>query len=253
VNGRPAALGQRVSGDERILVDSRPVRLTEPEGASRVLLYHKPPGEIVSRDDPKGRPTVFEALPRLRGERWVNIGRLDFNTSGLLLFTTSGDLANRLMHPASDISRVYAVRLRGELSPEQAEKLQSGVQLEDGPARFDSIDDAGGRGSNRWYRVSLREGRYREVRRMFEAVDQTVSRLMRIAFGPLTLPRQLRQGAYRELTPAEVKALLQAIGSAESHEPRMPPALRVESRRGAGGMIREQKNTVHVGRGGRKK
>jgi 23S rRNA pseudouridine2605 synthase len=208
VNGRPAALGQRTTGGDRILVDNRPVRLAPAESAARVLLYHKPPGEIVSVDDPRGRPSVFDRLPRLRGERWISVGRLDFNTSGLLLFTTSGDLAHALMHPSREIEREYAVRVRGEVSEQQMQALLRGVPLEDGPARFDHIEPRGGQASNRWYHVVLREGRYREVRRLFEHVGVTVSRLIRVRFGTLALPPRLRAGRYQELGPGEVGKLL---------------------------------------------
>jgi 23S rRNA pseudouridine2605 synthase len=181
-----------------VAVDGRPVRLRRGE-AARVLLYHKSTGEIVSRDDPEGRPEVFEKLPRLRGAKWVAVGRLDFNTSGLLIFTTSGELANRLMHPRHRIEREYAVRLLGELTEEQMQALRAGVQLEDGPAHLDSIEDAGGQGSNHWYNVVLSEGRNREVRRLFEALNLTVSRLMRVRFGPIELPSYLKRGQMREL------------------------------------------------------
>ena len=210
VNGEPAAVGTRVSTHDRVAVDGRPVRLRRGE-AARVLLYHKPTGEIVSRDDPEGRPEVFEKLPRLRGAKWVAVGRLDFNTSGLLIFTTSGELANRLMHPRHRIEREYAVRLLGELTEEQMQVLRTGVQLEDGPAHLDSIEDAGGQGSNHWYNVVLSEGRKREVRRLFEALNLTVSRLMRVRFGPIELPSYLKRGQMRELDEQEVARLLAAL------------------------------------------
>ncbi len=210
VNGEPAGVGTRVSGDDRVLVDGRPVRLRRG-AAARVLLYHKPTGEIVSRDDPEGRPEVFEKLPRLKGAKWVAVGRLDFNTSGLLIFTTSGELANRLMHPRHRIEREYAVRLLGELSEEQMRALRTGVQLTDGPARLDSIEDAGGQGSNHWYNVVLSEGRNREVRRLFEALNLTVSRLMRVRFGPIDLPSHLKRGQMRELDEAEIARLFSVL------------------------------------------
>ncbi len=210
VNGEPAAVGTRVSAHDRVAVDGRPVRLRRGE-AARVLLYHKSTGEIVSRDDPEGRPEVFEKLPRLRGAKWVAVGRLDFNTSGLLIFTTSGELANRLMHPRHRVEREYAVRLLGELTEEQKQALRAGVQLEDGPAHLDSIEDAGGQGSNHWYNVVLSEGRNREVRRLFEALNLTVSRLMRVRFGPIELPSYLKRGQMRELDEQEVARLLAAL------------------------------------------
>ena len=210
VNGEPVGVGTRVSAADRIQVDGRPLRLRHG-AAVRVLLYHKPTGEIVSRDDPEGRPEVFDKLPRLRGAKWVAVGRLDFNTSGLLIFTTSGELANRLMHPRHRIEREYAVRVLGELTGEQLQALRTGVQLDDGPAHLDSIEDAGGQGSNHWYNVVLSEGRTREVRRLFEALHLTVSRLMRVRFGPITLPSHLKRGHMRELDEAEITRLLAAL------------------------------------------
>ncbi|HSD60662.1 MAG TPA: pseudouridine synthase [Burkholderiales bacterium] len=206
VNGTPARLGQRVGPSDAVQVDGRPVRAA-PAEQPRVLLYHKPAGEIVSRHDPEGRPSVFDSLPRLRGAKWVAVGRLDFNTEGLMIFTTSGDLANRFMHPRFDLEREYSVRILGELTLGQLQQLHEGVALEDGMARFESVEDAGGRGSNRWYRVVIKEGRKREVRRMFEALGFTVSRLIRIRFGPIELPPMLRRGRHRELAPGEVQRL----------------------------------------------
>ncbi len=210
VNGAPAGIGARIGAGDRVLVDGRPLRLPR-DAAARVLLYHKPTGEIVSRDDPEGRPAVFDKLPRLRGAKWIAVGRLDFNTSGLLIFTTSGELANRLMHPRHRIEREYAVRVLGELSAEQIQALRSGVQLEDGPARVGGIEDAGGQGSNHWYNVVLSEGRNREVRRLFEAMNLKVSRLMRVRFGPIALPPHLKRGQMRELEEAEIGRLLAAL------------------------------------------
>lgn len=213
VDGKTASLGQRVGAGERILLDGRPVRIAEARGAApRVLLYYKPAGEISSQRDPQGRPTVFDRLPGVRGARWIQVGRLDFNTSGLLVFTTSGELANRLMHPSSEIEREYAVRVLGELSPEQIGVLRRGVALEDGPAKFESIQPRGGKGANRWYQVVIREGRNREVRRMFEALGLGVSRLIRTRFGPFSLPPGLHRGAWLELAPDAVQAATRSLG-----------------------------------------
>jgi 23S rRNA pseudouridine2605 synthase len=212
VNGARAHLGQRVSDDDRVRVDDRPIEPRGQQTAPRVLLYHKPAGEIVSAADPEGRPTVFDRLPRLKGGRWIAVGRLDFTSSGLLVFTTSGELAAQLMHPRSELEREYAVRVDGLLEPEALRALTQGVLLEDGPARFDTITDEGGLGRNHWYRVVLREGRNREVRRMLEAVNHRVSRLIRVRFGPLALPPGLKRGWFRELRPGEVDALVAAMG-----------------------------------------
>jgi len=211
VNGLRATLGQQVGPADRVTLDGRAVSLRFEERAPRVLIYHKPAGELVTVRDPAGRPTVFENLPRIRGGHWIAVGRLDFNTGGLLLFTDSGELANRLMHPSNEIEREYAVRVRGELSREQMRRLSEGIVLADGRAKFDSIAPGGGRGSNRWYQVVLREGRNREVRRMFEALGVTVSRLMRVRFGPFLLPSHLHRGQWRELGANEAATLLAAI------------------------------------------
>ncbi len=213
VDGKTATLGQRVGAGERILLDGRPVKIGGPRaGAPRVLLYYKPSGEISSQRDPQGRPTVFDRLPGLRGARWIQVGRLDFNTSGLLVFTTSGELANRLMHPSGEIEREYAVRVLGELSPEQLGVLRRGVVLDDGPAKFESIEPRGGRGANRWYQGVIKEGRNREVRRMFEALGLGVSRLIRTRYGPFSLPPKLHRGAWLELAPDAVQAATRSLG-----------------------------------------
>lgn len=190
----------------------------------RVLIYHKPEGEIVSRDDPEKRASVFEKLPRVHGGRWIAIGRLDFNSCGLLLFTTSGELANRLMHPRYGLEREYAVRILGELSEEAAERLTTGIELGDGTARFLRLLAAGGEGANRWYNVTLTEGRNREVRRMFEAVGVTVSRLMRVRYGPVALPSSLKRGQVRELEPEVVAKLLAVLASQPATGEPEPPA-----------------------------
>jgi 23S rRNA pseudouridine2605 synthase len=214
LNRAPAKLGDRAKPGDEIRLDGHVLRLdkTARGGLPEVLCYHKPVGEICSRHDPEGRPTVFERLPRLRGSRWVAIGRLDLNTSGLLLFTTDGELANRLMHPAQAIEREYAVRVLGEVNGEILRRLTQGVQLEDGPARFLSISDAGGEGANHWYHVVLTEGRQREVRRLWESQGLQVSRLMRIRFGPVSLPKGLRMGHSVKLPADQVEGLIQVAG-----------------------------------------
>jgi 23S rRNA pseudouridine2605 synthase len=211
VNGEPAHLGQRICATDKVKVGGRLVNLHFAARTPRVLVYHKPEGEIVSRDDPQGRPSVFNALPRLRGGRWVAIGRLDFNSCGLLLFTTDGALANRLMHPRYGIDREYAVRVLGEVNEAALKQLTDGIELEDGMAKFIRLRPAGGEGANHWYNVTLDEGRNREVRRMFEAVGATVSRLMRVRYGPIVLPSNLKRGQSRELTVDEVQALLKVL------------------------------------------
>jgi len=214
VNGETAQVGQSVGPNDKVKVSGKLVNLRFTSSRPpRILMYHKPEGEIVSRDDPDGRPSVFNALPRLRGGRWIAVGRLDFNTSGLLLFTTSGELANKLMHPSSQLIREYAVRVLGDLSDEAKKQLVAGVELEDGPANFASLDDAGGEGANHWYHVTIYEGRNREVRRMFETVGCTVSRLIRVRYGPFQLPPLLKRGKCRELEEAEVKMLMRALES----------------------------------------
>ena len=207
VNGLPASLGQKIGPGDRIKVNGKLVPLRFTQRSPRVLIYHKPEGEIVSRDDPEGRPTVFERLPILRKGRWLAVGRLDFNTSGLLLFTNDGDLANKLMHPRYELEREYAVRILGELTEEQVKSLTEGIQLEDGPAKFNLLRDEGGEGANHWYRVTISEGRNREVRRMFEAVGLTVSRLMRVRYGSVELPARLKRGMWMEMPEAEACAL----------------------------------------------
>jgi 23S rRNA pseudouridine2605 synthase len=213
VDGKAAELGQKVSGRERISVDGKPVRIVAAgKIPPEVLIYHKPVGEVCSRDDPEGRPTVFEALPRPRQGRWVSVGRLDINTSGLLLFTTDGELANRLMHPAQEVEREYAVRVLGEVDRSLLQRLVDGVELEDGVARFVSVTEAGGGGANRWFHVVIKEGRKREVRRLWESQGVAVSRLTRVRFGPLALERELHQGRWRRLTLHEQKQIYRAAG-----------------------------------------
>lgn len=212
VNGKTAEVGMRVAETDLVCVDRRIVRLEFAQRLPRVILYHKPEGEIVSRSDPGRRSSVFEHLPPLQGAKWIAVGRLDFNTSGLLLFTTSGELANRLMHPRYSVEREYAVRVMGKLTPAQIGQLKRGVDLGDGPARFDTLEDQGGEGANHWYRVVLKEGRNREVRRLFEAVGLMVSRLIRVRYGVLVLPPRLKRSHWLELEAAQVQALLQVSG-----------------------------------------
>ena len=211
VNGQPAHIGQRIGRNDQIRVNGKLLPRKAQPMPARVLLYHKPAGEITSRDDPNARATVFDRLPRLKGARWVAVGRLDFNTEGLLIFTTSGDLANRLMHPRYGWEREYAVRILGRIDEEVREKLLAGVQLEDGLAAFSRVDDVGGDGANHWYRVAISEGRNREVRRIFESVGLAVSRLVRIRFGPVALPRALPRGRWADLTESDVLLLLQEV------------------------------------------
>lgn len=214
VNRLPAEVGQKVGpGDEvRINGELVKVRFTEPR--PRILMYHKPAGEIVSRDDPEGRPTVFTRLPNIGNGKWINVGRLDFNTEGLLLFTNSGELANRLMHPRYEVEREYAVRIMGRMTQEQMDMLVAGVQLEDGPAKCEKVEDGGGEeeGANHWYHVVLKEGRNREVRRLFEAMGLTVSRLIRTRYGTLAMPSLLKRGDLLELEAADVAVVVQAAG-----------------------------------------
>ena len=214
VNGDVAHIGQRVGAEDKVRVNGKLVQLRLLRRLPRVLMYHKPEGEIVSRNDPDGRPSVFARLPRLRNGRWIAIGRLDFNSCGLLLFTNDGGLANRMMHPRFAIEREYAVRVLGEATTEMLERLRQGVELEDGVARFSRLLESGGEGANRWYRVCLSEGRNREVRRMFEAVGLTVSRLMRVRYGPVELPPRLKRGQCHDLESTEVASLLRLLPAA---------------------------------------
>jgi len=214
VNRMPADIGQKVGPGDEVRINGEPVKIRFAEPKARVLVYHKPAGELVSRDDPEERPTVFGMLPAISDGRWIAVGRLDYNTEGLLLFTNSGELANRLMHPRYEVEREYAVRVMGRLTDEQVETLKRGVELDDGPARCEKVEDAGGDedASNHWYKIVVKEGRNREVRRLFEALGLTVSRLLRVRYGRVAMPPQLKRGEVMELEPQEVGALLKSAG-----------------------------------------
>jgi 23S rRNA pseudouridine2605 synthase len=225
VNGVVATLGVRVVAGDKVMVDGRIVKLQleEEQALPRVLIYHKQEGEIVSRDDPKGRASVFDSLPKLRGQKWIAIGRLDFNTSGLLIFTTSGELANRLMHPRFEVEREYAVRVQGEMTSEQMKQMtRQGLELEDGVVKFDMLTDEGGEGFNHWYRIVIKEGRNREVRRTFEALKLPVSRLMRVRFGIVNLPPRIKRGMMEELSETQVRAILEWVGLPAGYTRQLP-------------------------------
>ena len=216
VNGEPAVPGQRISGREVVVVDGQRVRL--PAAADPVvacLIYHKPLGEVCTRSDPEGRPTIFDPLPPPPAGRWITVGRLDVMTSGLIILTTDGELAHRMMHPSSQLERIYAVRVQGKPDPETLERLRRGVELEDGPASFASLEPGRGEGSNSWFQVSVREGRNRLVRRLWEAVGHPVNRLTRVRFGPLALPRELKPGTFRELSGPVLRQLYRSAGLGE--------------------------------------
>jgi 23S rRNA pseudouridine2605 synthase len=216
VNNVPAHIGQRIQYGDQVKVNGRAIHVRVSPPPTRVIAYHKPAGEVVTHDDPQNRPTVFRKLPRLQHGKWQSVGRLDLNTEGLLLFTSNGQLANQLMHPRFGLEREYAVRVLGALSREEKQQLLDGVQLDDGPAKFGSLEDGGGEGSNCWYRVTISEGRNREVRRMIEAVGHAVSRLIRIRYGQMVLPRGLKRGAFMELDESDIRALIQACGMNET-------------------------------------
>jgi len=212
INGQHAQVGAAVSQQDVVRLDGRILKLPFEAELPQVLIYHKPEGEIVSQDDPEGRTTVFDKLPRIKQGKWIAIGRLDINTSGLLIFTNSGELANRFMHPRYEVEREYAVRVFGEVSEDQMSMLTHGIELEDGPANFDRITAQGGEGANHWYQVVIREGRNREVRRLFEALLLPVSRLMRVRFGPINLPPRVKRGAMLKLEQKQVVELLAWAG-----------------------------------------
>lgn len=229
VNGQIAKLGDRidVQTQPKIRINGHLISTRKKEqDICRVLIYYKPEGEICSRHDPEGRATVFTNLPRLKNARWINIGRLDINTSGLLLFTTDGELANRLMHPRNEIEREYAVRVFGQVNDEQINQLKKGVQLEDGPAAFKSIQSQGGENANQWFNVVITEGRNREVRRMWDAVGVKVSRLMRIRYGNIILPKRLPRGGWTELNINDVNYLREKVGLAAEEKSFLTPEQR---------------------------
>ena len=230
VNGEPAHTGQRISFGDRVEVDGKPVRLRIVPPPARIIAYHKPAGEIVTHDDPQHRPTVFRRLPRLQQGKWQSVGRLDINTEGLLLFTTSGGLANQLMHPRFGVEREYAVRVMGTLEMEQRAQLIEGVEVDGQRAAFRSIDNGGGEGLNQWYRVVITEGRNREVRKLFEAVGLTVSRLIRIRYGTVVLPHGLKRGVWVDLDEADVRAIRRLAGGGRSEERPEPEAKRRDER-----------------------
>lgn len=207
VNGRVAHIGLRVTGKEVIKIDGKRIHVSSVPEKLRLIMYHKPVGEICTRHDPKNRPTVFSALPKLEQGRWISVGRLDINTSGLILFTNNGEFANRLMHPSSKIEREYAVRVMGEIDENILKRLTHGIELEDGKARFEHIIESGGKGMNQWFHVVVVEGRNRLVRRLWESQNLKVSRLMRVRFGPIFLEKNLRPGEWAEVPDHLIKKL----------------------------------------------
>jgi 23S rRNA pseudouridine2605 synthase len=243
VNNEPAHIGQRVQFGDHVKVNGKPIRFRIAPPPARVIAYHKPAGEVVSHDDPQNRPTVFRRLPKLFQGKWQSVGRLDLNTEGLLLFTSSGELANNLMHPRFGLEREYAVRVLGALSQEEKLKLLDGVRLDDGIAQFGSIEEGGGEGSNCWYRVTISEGRNREVRRMLESVGHAVSRLIRIRYGAMVLPRGLRRGAWIELDEADIRSLTRAAnlqGDRERNSESKSPERQSKSRAEVTGVPRNR-------------
>ena len=232
VNNEPAHIGQRIQLGDQVKVNGKPIKYRLAPPPTRVIAYHKPAGEVVTHDDPQNRPTVFRKLPKLYQGKWQSVGRLDLNTEGLLLFSSSGDLANNLMHPRFGLEREYAVRVLGRLDKEEKQKLLDGVQLDDGLAQFGSIEDGGGEGANCWYKVTISEGRNREVRRMLESVGHAVSRLIRIRYGAMVLPKGLKRGAWMELGESDIQALMRAVNAAS---PSQRPASRPDRGANTGG------------------
>ncbi len=228
LNGKPATLGDRLKPGDRLQLNSRVVHWEKyAEQQTRVLIYHKPVGEIVTRNDPQGRPVVFTQLPKINNGRWIAVGRLDINTQGLLLLTNNGELANRLMHPSTEVEREYAVRILGEASKEMLERLKTGVVLEDGTAHFDDIQFSGGEGANKWYHVVVKEGRNRLVRRLWESQGVTVSRLMRVRYGPVALPQKIKSHTFYEMDPEEITRLMEFAGMkpAKGHSGQSPKSV----------------------------
>lgn len=247
VNGEPAHIGQRILPADQVRVNGKLIAKKPPKALPKVLIYHKPAGEIVSRDDPENRPTVFDHLPLLKNSKWLAVGRLDFNTEGLLLFTNSGDLANRLMHPRYNVEREYAVRTLGELAENMRQQLLEGVDIGEGDfkAKFSKIASGGGEGVNRWYRVTIGEGRNREVRRMFEAVGLTVSRLIRTRYGALVLPQTLKRGRWQELEPNHVRSLLRLLGLDLKEEKKSDKPKNAKSRSSMPSFERKESLFIH--------
>jgi 23S rRNA pseudouridine2605 synthase len=235
VDGAAASLGCTVAPGAIIEYESRRWRVVSKALPQRTLVYNKPEGEVTSRSDPDGRPTVFDRLPPVRGGRWIAIGRLDINTTGLLLLTTDGELANAMMHPSSTVDREYACRIRGQASPEQLERLRSGVELDDGPASFSDIQPSGGSGENHWYYVTIMEGRNREVRRLWESQGLTVSRLKRVRYGAAFLPKRLRMGQWSELAEPDHRVLREDVGLPGAAEGLTLAEIRTQDSRGKPG------------------